>query len=48
MCYSYKDREAMEEARKTMRDREERRRREERARGEERRAPEKERKLVRA
>lgn len=52
MCYSYKDREAMEEARRTARD-EDRRRREERTRKEEgakpapERAPE-ERELVRA
>ena len=50
VCYSYRDREATEEAReKAARDREERRRREERAKTEEKRpAPDKERELVRA
>lgn len=49
MCYSYKDHEASEEARRVTREREDRRRREERAKdkGKES-APEKERELVRA
>lgn len=49
MCYSYSDRETMEEARKLMRDRDERKRREERAKREDKKtAPEKGRELVRA
>ena len=49
MCYSYSDRETMEEARKLMRDRDERRRRGERAKREDKKtAPEKGRELVRA
>ena len=49
MCYSYRDRETMEEARRLMRVRDERKRREERAKREDKKtAPEKERELVKA
>jgi hypothetical protein len=49
VCYSYRDRQAQEEARRMMRDREDRKRREERANKDEKgSAPEKERELVRA
>ncbi len=49
MCYSYRDHEAREEARKMMREREDRRRHEERAKDKDKEsAPKKERELVRA
>ena len=49
MCYSYRDRQAQEEARRMMRDSEERRRRVERVKKDEKeRVPEKDRELVRA
>lgn len=49
MCYSYRDHEAREEARRMTREREDRRRREERAKGKDKgSAPEKERELVKA
>lgn len=49
MCYSYRDHETTQEARKLMRDGDERGRREEQAKKEEKKtAPEKERELVRA
>lgn len=49
MCYSYRDHETREEARRMVREREDRRRREERAKNEDREsAPERERELVRA
>ena len=49
MCYSYRDREAREKARKTARDKEDRKREWERAeKGTKKSAPDKERELVRA
>ena len=49
VCYSYRDRQAQEEARRMMRDREKRKRREEWAKKDEKgSAPTKERELVRA
>lgn len=49
MCYSYRDQEAREEARRMVREKEERRRREERAKGTTRGpVPAKERELVKA
>lgn len=49
MCYSYRDHEAREEARKMTREREDRKLREERAMGKDKEpTPEKERELVRA
>ena len=48
MCYSYRDRQAQEEARKMMREREDRRRREERAREANRERVAKDREPVRA
>lgn len=49
MCYSYRDREEREQARKTTREREDRRREEERQKKDAgRSAPEKERELIRS
>ena len=48
MCYSYRDRQAQEEARRMMREREDRRRREERAQKVEKERVAKDRELVKA
>ena len=48
MCYSYRDRQAQEEARKIMQEREDRRRREERAREADKERVAEDRELVRA
>jgi hypothetical protein len=48
VCYSYRDRQAQEEARRMMREREDRRRREERAQKAEKERVAKDRELVRA